>query len=92
MLVGSCIARWNYVSVLSMPVVLFQLRSRLAVCLLCELAIGMHVCMGRSAQLHIARGQVFAGFISDELTRLICYFFFCLQFTRTGTPEREKLY
>ena len=75
-----------------MPVVLLQLRSRLAVCLLYELAIGMHVCMGRSAQLHIARGRVFARFISDELNGLICYFVFRLQFTRTGTPEREKLY
>ena len=92
MLVGSCIARWSYVSGLSMPVVLLQLRSRLAVCLLYELAIGMHVCMGRSAQLHIARGRVFARFNSDELNQQICYFVFRLQCTRAGTPEREKLY
>ncbi len=90
MLVGSCIARWSYVSGLSMPVVLLQLRSRLAVCLLYELAIGMHVCMGRFAQLHIARGRVFAHFNSDELNRLICYFVFRLQCTRGGTPERGK--
>ena len=75
-----------------MPVVLLQLRSRLAVCLLYELAIGMHVCVGRFAQLHIARGRVFARFNSDELSRLICYFVFRLQCTRAGTPEREKLY
>jgi hypothetical protein len=92
MLVGSCIARWSYVSGLSMPVVLLQLRSRLAVCLLYELAIGMHVCMGRFAQLHIARGRVCAHFNSDELNRQICYFVFRLQCTRAGTPEREKLY
>ena len=56
-----------------MPVVLLQLRLRLAVCLLYELAIGMHVCMGRFSQLHIARGRVFVRFNSDELNRLICY-------------------
>jgi hypothetical protein len=64
-----------------MPVVLLQLRSRLAVCLLYELAIGMHGRMGRSAQLHIARGRVFVRFNSDELIRLICYFVFRLQCT-----------
>ena len=92
MLVGSRIARWSYVYGLSMPVVLLQLWSRLAVCLLYELAIGMHGYMGRSAQLHIARGRLFVRFNSDELNRLICYFVFRLQCTRAGTPEREKLY
>jgi hypothetical protein len=49
MLVGSCIARWSYVPGLSMPIVLLQLRSRLAVCLLYDPAIGMHACVGRFA-------------------------------------------
>ena len=71
-----------------MPVMLLLLRSRLAVCLLYELAIGMHVGMGRFAQLHIARGRVFVRFNSDELNRLICYVVFRLQCTRAGTPER----
>ena len=79
MLVGSCIARWSYVSGLSMPVVLLQPRLRLAVSLLCELSIG--IC-----------GRVFARFNSDELTRLSFHFVFRLQCTRAGTSERDKLY
>ena len=75
-----------------MPVVLLQLQSRLAVCVLYELAIGMHVCMGRFAQLHIVRGRVCARFNPDEVNLLICYFVFRLQCARAGTPERDKLY
>ena len=92
MLVGSCIARWSYVSWLSMPVVLLQLRPILAVCLLCELAIGMHVCTGRFAQLHISCGRVFAHFNPDEPCQLICCFVFRLQCTRAGTSKCDKLY
>ena len=79
MLVGLCIARWSNVSGLSMHVVLLQLRSRLAVSLLCELAIG--IC-----------GRVFARFNSDELNLLIVHSVSLLQCTRAGTPERDKLY
>ena len=57
-----------------------------------ELAIGMHVCMGRFAQLHIVRGRVCARFNPDEVNLLICYFVFRLQCIRAGTPERDKLY